>query len=200
LRDLPETEAFQVLTRIREGTEVATVLKHVRAGDLLLQLAVMPETRFRYEFPYRSEMPGDLALDNPYLDSFIYEAASLYPSSKPSGVSGSTSSRFASALSSTEYQNLYLKPFHAAEVVDPRLSDVRPSLWTAVCDDNPLMRDLLGVFLRCEYHFTAAFQKDYFLEDMAAQRNEFCSSLLVNIVLGYSCVQSSHSSGAKPVI
>ena len=52
-----------------------------------------------------------------------------------------------------------------------------------------LMRDLLRVFLRCEYHFTAAIQKDLFLEDMAAQREDFCSSLLVNMVLAYSCVR-----------
>jgi hypothetical protein len=53
------------------------------------------------------------------------------------------------------------------------------------------MRDLLNVFFRCEYLFASVFQKDYFLEDMAAQRQDFCSSLLVNITLAYSCVRHS---------
>jgi hypothetical protein len=86
-----------------------------------------------------------------------------------------------------------LKPFHAAEVIDHRLFDVKLSLWTTVCNNDILMRDLLSVWLRCEYHFTAAFQKDLFLEDMGAQREDFCSSLLVNVMLGYSCVWRSES-------
>jgi hypothetical protein len=55
------------------------------------------------------------------------------------------------------------------------------------------MRDLLSVWLRCEYHFTAAFQKDLFLEDIGAQREDFCLLLLVNIMLEYSYVWCSKS-------
>lgn len=60
------------------------------------------------------------------------------------------------------------------------------------------MRDL-GVFLRCEYQFTSAFQKDYFLEDMASHRAEFCSSLLVNVILAYSCVRRCPAWPTLPV-
>lgn len=192
LRDLPDREAQYVLQSLRSGSGVRAILNQVKAGDLLLQLAVSPETRFRYEFPYRSEMPQDFIIDNPYLNSLIYEAASLYPPSQHPESSESTSTGRMPGLRSTEYRSLYLKPFHAAQVIEPRLSNARPSLWTTICDDDVLMRDLLGVFLRCEYHFTAAFQKDYFLEDMIAQREDFCSPLLVNVTLAYSCVQYSH--------
>ena len=180
-----------MLQRIRSGTDVATILDQVAAGNLLLQMRVVPETRFRYEFPYRSEMPEDHVPNNPYLDSLIFEAASLYSTDQYSNLSTPDSSSLPTNLSSNDHQSLYLKPFHAAQVVDPLLFDVRISLWTAVCDDDMLMRDLLGVFFRCEYHFTAAFQKDYFLEDMAAQRQDFCSSLLVNVILAYACVRCS---------
>ncbi|KAJ8129557.1 hypothetical protein O1611_g4074 [Lasiodiplodia mahajangana] len=169
LRTLPEQDAQNVLQRIRSGTDIVSIIDHVRAGNLLLELTVAPETRFRYQFPYRSEMPADCLLNNNYLDSMIYEGASLLSQSDRPGLPA----RLA------DYQSPYLKPFHAAEVVEPLLSDVRPSLWTSVCDDDTLMRDLLRVFFRCEYHFTSSFQKDYFLEDMAAQRKEFCSPLLV---------------------
>ncbi|TEA17729.1 Nitrogen assimilation transcription factor nirA [Colletotrichum sidae] len=146
-------------------------------------MAVAPETRLRYDFPYRSEMPEFYIRDNPYLDSLVYEAASLYSANEISSVS-----RPDHGTESQAVQNIYLKPFHAAHVVEPRLTDANISLWTSVCDDNVLMRDLIRSFLRCEYQFTAAFQMDLFLEDLAAQRDDFCSSLLVNIVLAYACV------------
>ncbi len=90
------------------------------------------------------------------------------------------------------YKTIYLNPFHAAKVVDARLSNVKISSWTSVCDDNTLMRNLFSEWVRCEYHFTAAFQKDLLLEDMATGREGFCSSLLVSIMLSYACVLSSH--------
>ncbi|WAO93270.1 Zn(2)-C6 fungal-type domain-containing protein [Fusarium falciforme] len=49
------------------------------------------------------------------------------------------------------------------------------------------MRELLNVYLRCEYLPHAVFQNDYFLEYMASGRDTFCSSLLVNALLAYSC-------------
>jgi hypothetical protein len=80
-----------------------------------------------------------------------------------------------------------LRPFHAAHVVDPLLSDAKPSLWTAVCQDDLLMRELLAAWLQCEYFFTTPLQKDYFLQDMASHNHDFCSPLLVNAVLAYAC-------------
>ncbi|TDZ22302.1 Nitrogen assimilation transcription factor nirA [Colletotrichum orbiculare MAFF 240422] len=183
LKNLPDDAAQDVLQRIRSGTDIATVVNHVQAGDILLQMAVAPETRLRYDFPYRSEMPEFYIRDNPYLDSLVYEAASLYSANEIFGVS-----RPDHGTESQAVQSIYLKPFHAAHVVEPRLTDANISSWTSVCDDNVLMRDLVRSFLRCEYQFTAAFQMDLFLEDLAAQREDFCSSLLVNIVLAYACV------------
>ncbi|KAJ4244801.1 hypothetical protein NW762_014379 [Fusarium torreyae] len=185
LKNLPDQDAQDVLQRIRSGTNLGSVLNHVRTGDILLQMAVVPETRFRYEFPYRPEMLKEHDVNSPYLNSIIYEAASLY-----SNVSSSdhTASHLLVDLGPKEHKSLYLKPFHAAQVVEPLLSDAKISVWTNVCDDDELMRDLLNVLFRCEYHFTAAFHKDFFLEDMAARRKDFCSSLLVNTLLAYACV------------
>ncbi|KAM0250860.1 hypothetical protein ACHAP5_002079 [Fusarium lateritium] len=148
-------------------------------------MAIVPETRLRYEFPYRAEMPREYNIDNPYLSSLVYEAASLYSNNLPG--EHSASGLFGS-LVSEEQRSLYLKPFHAAQVIEPLLSDVKPSLWTTVCDDDELMRDLLSVLFRCEYQFTSAFHKDLLLQDMAARRTNFCSSLLVNVLLAYACV------------
>lgn len=131
-------------------------------------------------------MPKEFELNNPYLNSMLYETASLYSQHKSSETNVS---EHLASLDSEEQKSLYLKPFHAAQVFDPLLSDVKVSAWTSVCGDDKLMRDLLSVLFRCEYHFTAAFHKDLFLEDMAARRKDFCSSLLVNVTLAYACVE-----------
>ena len=199
LKNLPGQDAQDVLQRIRSKSDLETILNHIKAGDLLLQLAVVPETRFRHDFPYRSEMPEDYVPDNPYLDSLIYEVTSLYSSDGSSGRLNQKSNGNVANLRLEEDQSLYLRPFHAAEVFDPLLSDAKLSSWTTVCDDDVLMRNLLGNFLRCEYGFTAAFQKDLFLEDMADHQQDFCSSLLVNIILGYSCVRNTQISHNLPI-
>ncbi|KAK8070395.1 hypothetical protein PG997_010598 [Apiospora hydei] len=155
-----------------------------------------PRDPLSLRVPYRSEMPAEFIVDNPYLNSTLYKAASLYhdnsaSSTLPHHVAATSDhggNPHKPGTAAAEPQSLYLKPFHAAHMVDPRLSDARPSLWTAVCDDDVLMRDILAVWFRCEYQFTSACQKDYFLEDMVAKRHDFCSSLLVNIVLAYACV------------
>jgi hypothetical protein len=192
LATLSDDEAQGVLRRIRSGADVDTILNQIRAGDLLLQMALIPETRYRYEFPYISDMPESLLLNNPYLDSLVYEAASLY--SGPVNQNNFTDHR---NVSLSRHQSPYLKPLHSAEVIDPLLSAAKPSTWTAVCANDTLMRELLNVYLRCEYFPHAVFQKDYFLEDMASGRDTFCSSLLVNALLAYSCVCELHGLFAR---
>lgn len=157
-----EAEAHEILTRSRSGASVET-LDHVAAGDVLLQLTLTPETRYRYDFPYINKMPEDLVTsNNPYLRSTIYESAALYPASRQSVTVGD-SSRHASAdpitrqrprLEGTDlasYSSLYMKPFHAAVVMDPLLTDVKISSWTSVCAGNALMRNILSGWLLCEY-------------------------------------------------
>ncbi|KAF5636194.1 nitrogen assimilation transcription factor nit-4 [Fusarium sp. NRRL 52700] len=185
LKNLPDQDAQAILQRLRSGTDAASVVNQARAGNALLQMAVVPETRLRYEFPYRSEMPKEFELNNPYLNSMLYETASLYSHGQ---TSGTALLEHLGSLDSEEQRSPYLKPFHAAQVFDPLFSDGKVSAWTSVCDDDKLMRDLLSVLFRCEYQFTAAFHKDLFLEDMAAGRKDFCSSLLVNVTLAYACV------------
>ena len=186
LKNLPDQDAHDVLRRIRSGSDIGSILQQAKVGDVLLQMAVAPETRYRYEFPYKAHMPSEYHLDNPYLKSMLYETATIY--SYKGGPELVTPS-FLTELTSEEEKSLYLKPFHAAQVVEPLLSDAKISEWTAVCKDDELMRDLLRVMFRCEYQFTAAFHKDLFLQDLSTGRKSFCSSLLVNVLLAYACVR-----------
>ncbi len=82
---MSEEDAQQILAKLRSGYDVETLLSHVADGDLLMQLSVVPETRYRYSFPYIATMPDNLFVDeNPYLHSLIFEAAALCPPSRPS--------------------------------------------------------------------------------------------------------------------
>jgi hypothetical protein len=188
LRSRSEAESREIVKRIRSGADPESILRYITEADLLLQLAVVPETRYRYVFPIIQEMPAVLNRpDNPYLKSPIYEwAVSRGPGPAAQGpqllLPGDNPTR------SLEPQSPYLKPIHAAELVDPVLSSTKPSDWTRVSSDDGLMRELLALYFSSEYQWLPIFQKDHFLQDMATGRHNLCSPLLVNAVLALASV------------
>lgn len=172
----------EIVKRIKNGTEPEAILRYIREGDLLLQLALTPETRYRYVFPLVPEMPACLLQpDNPYLSARVYEWVATGAQTPPELVLSSRSR-------SPETQSTYYKPYHAAELVDPLLDTVKPSEWTTVSTDNVLMRKMLANYFLHDYQSAPPFQKDYFLQDMIAGRHSCCSSLLVNSVLAVGSV------------
>jgi hypothetical protein len=82
----------------------------------------------------------------------------------------------------------YLRPVHAASIVDPRMDEIIPSKWTTVNADDDLMRTLIRAYFLYEYDWFTFFHKDYFLDDMLAGSSTFCSPLLVNAILAVGCV------------
>ena len=73
LQSRPEEESKEIFARIRSGADAGAILRHIRDGDILLQLALVPETRYRYQFPFIKEMPVFLEkVENPYLTSLVY--------------------------------------------------------------------------------------------------------------------------------
>ena len=189
----PKGDAQAIFRRIRRGDDVDVIARHIEFGDLLIQVALEPETRYRYKFPLVPVMPAHLLGPwNPYLDSMIYEWAAT---ADDQGHSPTTSQDDKHSLSLTSAETVapYLKPYHAAEVINHQLNSVEPSRWTTVSSDNMLMRSLLRAYLLQEHCWDTCLQKDYFLEDMAKMRRGFCSPLLVNAVLAASCVRLSPS-------
>ncbi|KAK4236356.1 nitrogen assimilation transcription factor nirA [Achaetomium macrosporum] len=179
LRDRPETEVCEIVKRIRDGTEPEQILGYIREGDLLLQLALAPERRYRYVFPLVQEMPAFLMRpDNPYLTTWVHDwepLAASAPAFRDMVLSRPACDR--------PHESPYFMPYHVAEMVDPLLDSVKPSEWTAVSSDDDLMRRMLACFFMNIYQFFPSFQKEYFLQDMASGRQSYCSSLLVNSVL-----------------
>jgi hypothetical protein len=180
----PEAESLELLRRLRTGGDVEAVVALAKEGDLLLQMALVPESRYRYEFPYVRDMPPFLQhSDNPYLYSTIYEWTS-----RPTATSEVGSSSGQQCSAGNEEKSPYLKPFHAAVLVDPLLDSVQPFRWTTVSRDDKLMRDLLRIYFLREHMWFTYLNKNLFLEDMASGSTRFCSSLLVNAILAFACV------------
>lgn len=85
-------------------------------------------------------MPASLLNSrNLYLNSLIYE----WTSTSPERLALETSIQ-GSDVGLYENQGLYLNPYHAAEIVDPKLESIKPSAWTSVCTDDKRMRELLN--------------------------------------------------------
>lgn len=196
LRVRPEKDAIEILKRMRQGMDTATILRHVTVGNIMLQLSLVPEARYRYEFPYMDEMPSFLTRrENPYLDSEMYGYALRTPAVPsqsqalpPTATRGSLSPSPEPDSDLEKQLAPYWKPYHAVEMIDPYLDEVRPSRWTNVSSDDGLMRKLLQAFFLYESSWLAPIHKDYFLRDMAKGWHQFCSPLLVNALLAYACV------------
>ncbi|KAI1084060.1 hypothetical protein F5B20DRAFT_364446 [Whalleya microplaca] len=185
LQSRPDDETTRILQWVRTGDDVQRIVRAVEEGDLLLQLSLKPEYRFRYEFPYIREMPAYLGrLQNPYLESILYDKIGRLSSQPPISPE---------MMRDTigEHQKMYLVPYHAVELAEPRILSIDVSSWTTVSSDNPMLRVLLAVYFLFEFPFHPYFHKDLFLDDMLRGSREFCSPLLVNAVLaaawhGYS--------------
>ncbi|KAK4450362.1 nitrate assimilation regulatory protein nirA [Podospora aff. communis PSN243] len=181
IRSRDEADAAAVYQRLRQGADPEAVLRSVREGDLLLQLQLIPETRFRYVFPFRKEMPSFLRIRaRPYLASLLFDASADATGEPP---------RPLPSLANEQSRPQFFKPYHAARIDDPRLDEVRPSEWTMVSNDDGLMRTLLRLYYQYEYHFFTCFHMDAFLDDMLSgpRTNRFCSPVLVNAILAHAC-------------
>lgn len=179
IKKKPTVEAEEIVRRIQSGTSARQVLRQMQAGDLLLQLHLVPESRILYTLPSLRQIPAVLLDDNPYLDSILYRsAAQMLPER---GDLASTAASYSSVQT--------LVPFHAVEVVEERFELVRASRWTTAITSDQLFVQLLQVFFQFVYPQFPHFQKDNFLDDMAAGRDRFCSSFLVNAVLAAALVR-----------
>lgn len=118
---------------------------------------------------------------NPYIHTELYEKTFGQREAQSSTISTSQSGN-------RPRQPVYLIPYHAVELVEPRIDSVQASVWTSVTSDDALIQDLLRIFFVYEYPNINCFHKDLFLDDMVSVRERFCSRALVNAVLACACV------------
>ncbi|KAK3293676.1 uncharacterized protein B0H64DRAFT_364455 [Chaetomium fimeti] len=178
LKTRTQPEVTEILHRIRAGIDVESILRYVRDGDLLLQLHLFPETRLRYTFPEFASWPTVFRdPTDPYLEAQLLDF-DAGPHSQRHGISSAPRPAVPSP-----HLHIYQIPYHAAQMVDPRLSSVKAAMWTSVTNDDALFSQLLAVYFQFEYSRTRLFQKDLFLDDLVRGRRRFCSPLLVNCIL-----------------
>ncbi|KAI7770812.1 hypothetical protein LZL87_004599 [Fusarium oxysporum] len=176
----PRSEALEIVRRIQAGVNAETLMRQLSSADLLLQVQLDPETRSRYQFIYSPLMPKYLQTDdNPFMRSLIHEWSTR----------GDIVSIASPVFTESDlgYRAQYLRPHHAAKIVDSRLDATVPSKWTTVNVSDDTMKELIRAYFLQDYDWFTFFHKDYFLDDMINGSNAFCSSLLVNVVLAVGC-------------
>lgn len=179
IRNCSEADAAVIFQRVRQGTDLDTILQHISTVDLLLERQLQSESRFRHD--YLCEPPIPLYLQEPQIP---YSEPALYGTTHQPIATGSQLVH-SEPISAFERQSRppYPEPFPAATVVDHRLNRIQPSNWTDVSSDDDFMRKLIQLYFFNEYAFWPCFHKDHFLDDMLSDSTLYCSSLLVNIVL-----------------
>ncbi|KAF4997003.1 hypothetical protein FGRMN_4143 [Fusarium graminum] len=176
----PRAEALEIVRRIQAGIDAETLSRQLTSADLLLQVQLEPETRSRYQFIYSPLMPEYLQTkDNPFMKSLIHEW-----SERDDASSIAAPKRLEDDLG---HRAQYLRPHHAAAIVDSRLDEIMPSKWTNVNASDTIMRSFIRAYFLQEYDWFTFFHKDYFLDDMINGSRTFCSPLLVNAVLAVGC-------------
>ncbi|KAJ4117481.1 hypothetical protein NW768_010844 [Fusarium equiseti] len=169
LQSRPDEDFSRILRLVKSGYDVKAMLRHIREADLLLQMALKPEHRRRYEFPFNPKWPEFLRKEgNPYLQTSFYESDRPSPDN-----------------STLEFKSdsIFDMPYHASILIEPLLPNMRISKWTAVTCDEGMLTSLLEHYFQHAYPFFTFFHKDLFLRDLNSGSAEYCSSLLVNAVL-----------------
>lgn len=183
LKTRPLNEAQQVFFRIRSGEDIGHIVRHVRHGDLLLQMRTSPENRFRYSFSDLMDPPPlFIDPDNPYTKSPIFQ---------PSITNLQDAEPERSPRSRLKFQHIYEIPYQGVSLIDSRLDSIDASFWTSVTSDNALVAKLVSLYLLTDYCCYGSFNKDLFLDDLVACRKTFCSQLLVNAICAAGMVSEA---------
>ena len=180
MQTMDEVDAAEIFRRVRSGAKADAIVRHVKDGNLILELSLVPPKLTRFQFPYITSVPAKL-FESMYFRSHMFHAVQTVdqPSSPQED-------------NLTARQSNYTMPFFAAEMVDPLLSQAKPSIWTRVFSNDVLLRKLLESYFMFEYPWEYIFQKEFFLEDMVSGARRYCSPLLVNAVLAKACVSHRH--------
>ncbi|KAG6023692.1 hypothetical protein E4U41_001954 [Claviceps citrina] len=173
LQSRDEQDAFAIFRRIRQHVDAETIMEHIRASDLLLEMQSRPEpgpedndesSTPRPPAPTSLPSPDDsqMLLPPPLDRQGIQVLPGQFPAPQDVRVSPWIS-RLPSSIGDACQAS---RPPHAlAQMMDSRLDAITPSRWTGVpADDDGVLGDLLGRYLIQEYMRNACFQEDQFLD------------------------------------
>jgi hypothetical protein len=81
---------------------------------------------------------------------------------------------------------------HMRNYVDDRLARFEINRWTRVPVTNQFDASAISLYFTTDHAFLGFFDTDLFLNDLVDSRDRFCSSLLVNALLAWSCQGYTH--------
>lgn len=76
--------------------------------------------------------------------------------------------------------------------IDQRLSGLEIEHWTNVRISNEFAAKVISLYLKTEHPTLGLFDSDLFVRDLTAYQHNYCSPLLVNIILCNEMVRPCH--------
>ena len=201
LRSRPETEAVEILRRLRSSSDVSSVLRFINDGDLIIQnFSRSHDVHDVNMASSRSTLQVELAMRYPNV--YLLNLLEWWNKGKekvpavwsPDQVARQRSSNLSStkepmpsdAKDIPSYDRTLAKDL--ARFPDGRLLKAKCNHWTSVINDDNLFRTLISVYLTWAHPSYTIFDKDCFLDDLVSRKTRFCSPMLVNAILSYSFV------------
>ncbi|UPX19678.1 uncharacterized protein EKO05_0009933 [Ascochyta rabiei] len=212
LRLRPEQEALEVLKRIRSNSpdvppsqRISELAEFVRHGNSLTHqpLHTPPLSNRERESALSVTLPPlRQALDSsgamkPYTLPYLgihkmgYDGPATQRRRHTQDLSARTESQ-SSLPRPTSIEAILQTPSSAAAddlAADPRLRYI--GNWTGVTDDTGFLAHLFMTWTEREHIYYHFLDREAFLADLSCNRSDFCSELLVNVVLVSACFHSS---------
>ncbi|KAI2469298.1 hypothetical protein F4781DRAFT_422071 [Annulohypoxylon bovei var. microspora] len=211
IRSPPEgiDDASDILASVKKDLEDEPVLP-VKLSNRQLMAGLIPETQQTSEYELMIRCPTTYTMLIPVEVAFINLADLLRPailehtrdpgfvglgdslsfSSVPSSSKESTL-RDGTPLASLEARDHSIgssEPLQSTHTLfDDRLKVVNFQRWTGVPITNELAATLVSLYLEIDHPWCPLFDADLFLNDCVRGETHFCSTLLVNALLGWAC-------------
>ncbi|KAL6710509.1 hypothetical protein ACN47E_008557 [Coniothyrium glycines] len=173
--------AIQIFERIRQGSDIGSIIRFVQYGALRQHLSLVARPSACFASSYIDDvLPLLPREDNPYLGSKLHDFVV--------GVPNTSSGSPLTDRPPHDEASLHI-PFPGARLYDERFANETLSLsrWTSISSDEHFLHGLLEAYFVYEFPFWPCLHMETFLEDLAAGSQENCSSFLINVILTAGC-------------
>jgi len=190
LRNSTDSEAQEILRRMRSGNDVSDVVSLIRDSSVLLP-----------KIPYSSDSSpstqysrGTTDLQSPSEEGGTAkrrrQSRSAYSSSQQQYTRSGDSDLSVTSGPSSNISNSSGPGNVPTGHIDTPIYNVPAKPWTSVSDNPALISHLISLYFAWSHPFYNFIEKDLFLSDMMHSQKTYCSALLVNAVLAQACVSS----------
>lgn len=211
LRAQPLPVAREAVERVRRGVPVEEVVRSIRADPaaggcpslLAVNRSMLPHTQSMFEFELNVRHPYAYPSLRP-IANVDFRLIGFTPTSREQhALPGSLSRWTPPAKAQTIDPN---QLFHARtsslidKYIDDRLGLVDFSRWTDVRVTDEFAAKVLSLYLKVYHPFLGFFDADLFLTNLVSGETRFCSRLMVNSILAWTCPAYAHYEPSATVL